>query len=179
MGWGPPAQLANDRALCELRPRCDERLGGLPKHWRRKATCAAAARPALPRQRRLSVPGRRRHARRRRPVCLVSASPLVDADREPSRRPPPGPARILPVNLFDHDALDNRQLHAYAFNMNSERPRPAFTPCLCNALRQATRAVSRLCDEATTRRVAYFVTDGGTAGRQPSRGEQLSGGPQT
>jgi DNA-binding MarR family transcriptional regulator len=31
--------------------------------------------------------------------------------------------------------------------MNSERPNPAATPCLCNALRQATRAVSRLYDE--------------------------------
>jgi DNA-binding MarR family transcriptional regulator len=31
--------------------------------------------------------------------------------------------------------------------MSSERPKPAATPCLCNALRQATRAVSRLYDE--------------------------------
>jgi DNA-binding MarR family transcriptional regulator len=31
--------------------------------------------------------------------------------------------------------------------MSSERPRPAVTPCLCNALRQADRAVSRLYDE--------------------------------
>jgi DNA-binding MarR family transcriptional regulator len=31
--------------------------------------------------------------------------------------------------------------------MNSERPKPATTPCLCNALRQADRAVSRLYDE--------------------------------
>jgi DNA-binding MarR family transcriptional regulator len=31
--------------------------------------------------------------------------------------------------------------------MSSERPRPAATPCLCNALRQADRAVSRLYDE--------------------------------
>src|SRR5262245_34303494 len=31
--------------------------------------------------------------------------------------------------------------------MSSERPRPGATPCLCNALRQATRAVSRLYDE--------------------------------
>jgi DNA-binding MarR family transcriptional regulator len=31
--------------------------------------------------------------------------------------------------------------------MSSERLRPAATPCLCNALRQATRAVSRLYDE--------------------------------
>ena len=31
--------------------------------------------------------------------------------------------------------------------MSSERPKLATTPCLCNALRQATRAVSRLYDE--------------------------------
>ena len=31
--------------------------------------------------------------------------------------------------------------------MSREHPRPAATPCLCNALRQATRAVSRLYDE--------------------------------
>ena len=31
--------------------------------------------------------------------------------------------------------------------MSSERHRPAATPCLCSALRQATRAVSRLYDE--------------------------------
>jgi DNA-binding MarR family transcriptional regulator len=31
--------------------------------------------------------------------------------------------------------------------MSSKRHKPATTPCLCNALRQATRAVSRLYDE--------------------------------
>ena len=31
--------------------------------------------------------------------------------------------------------------------MRSERPRPATTPCLCDALHQATRAVSRRYDE--------------------------------
>jgi DNA-binding MarR family transcriptional regulator len=31
--------------------------------------------------------------------------------------------------------------------MNGERPKPATAPCLCNALRQADRAVSRLYDE--------------------------------
>jgi DNA-binding MarR family transcriptional regulator len=31
--------------------------------------------------------------------------------------------------------------------MSNERHKPAATPCLCNALRQATRAVSRLYDE--------------------------------
>ena len=31
--------------------------------------------------------------------------------------------------------------------MSSEHPKPVPTPCLCNALRQASRAVSRLYDE--------------------------------
>ncbi len=31
--------------------------------------------------------------------------------------------------------------------MTSERPKPAATPCLCAALRQASRAVSRLYDD--------------------------------
>jgi DNA-binding MarR family transcriptional regulator len=31
--------------------------------------------------------------------------------------------------------------------MSSEQHKPAATPCLCNALRQATRAVSRLYDD--------------------------------
>jgi hypothetical protein len=31
--------------------------------------------------------------------------------------------------------------------MSNERHKPAAAPCLCNALRQATRAVSRLYDE--------------------------------
>jgi DNA-binding MarR family transcriptional regulator len=31
--------------------------------------------------------------------------------------------------------------------MSNERSKPAATPCLCNALRQANRAVSRLYDE--------------------------------
>src|SRR5262249_59072920 len=43
--------------------------------------------------------------------------------------------------------LDNRRSPAYTCNMSTERHKPAATPCLCNALRQATRAVSRLYDE--------------------------------
>jgi DNA-binding MarR family transcriptional regulator len=31
--------------------------------------------------------------------------------------------------------------------MSAKQPKPAVTPCLCNALRQASRAVSRLYDE--------------------------------
>src|SRR5882724_8482633 len=43
--------------------------------------------------------------------------------------------------------LDNRRLHAYTFNMSTEKHKLPSTPCLCNALRQASRAVSRLYDE--------------------------------
>src|SRR5260370_3576345 len=43
--------------------------------------------------------------------------------------------------------LDNCRLPAYTFNMSTERHKLAPTPCLCNALRQASRAVSRLYDE--------------------------------
>src|SRR5258708_31402483 len=43
--------------------------------------------------------------------------------------------------------LTNGRLPAYTFNMSAEHHKPAPTPCLCNALRQASRAVSRLYDE--------------------------------
>src|SRR5262245_1921084 len=60
--------------------------------------------------------------------------------------------RILYVDGRAHfgrwkKALDNGQLPVYTTNMSSERYKPASTPCLCNALRQASRAVSRLYDE--------------------------------
>jgi DNA-binding MarR family transcriptional regulator len=41
--------------------------------------------------------------------------------------------------------------------MSGERHRPATTPCLCNALRQASRAVSRLYDDEL-RRVGLRTT---------------------
>jgi DNA-binding MarR family transcriptional regulator len=44
-------------------------------------------------------------------------------------------------------SLDKCRLPAYTFNMSTERHKPAATPCLCNALRQASRAVNRLYDE--------------------------------
>jgi DNA-binding MarR family transcriptional regulator len=44
-------------------------------------------------------------------------------------------------------ALDKRRLRAYTSSMSTERHQLAATPCLCNALRQASRAVSRLYDE--------------------------------
>ena len=38
-------------------------------------------------------------------------------------------------------------MHVYACNVNTERHKRLASPCLCNALRQASRAVSRLYDE--------------------------------
>src|SRR5262249_22226559 len=43
--------------------------------------------------------------------------------------------------------LDHRRLHAYTGNVTIERDNLIASPCLCNALRQASRAVSRLYDE--------------------------------
>jgi DNA-binding MarR family transcriptional regulator len=44
-------------------------------------------------------------------------------------------------------SLDNRRLPAYTYNMSAKKTLPASVPCLCGALRQASRAVSRLYDE--------------------------------
>ena len=43
--------------------------------------------------------------------------------------------------------LDSRHLVAYTSNMNAEKTPPAASPCLCFALRQASRAVSRHYDD--------------------------------
>src|SRR6266705_1928013 len=43
--------------------------------------------------------------------------------------------------------LDNCRLPAYTFNMSAEPHKLVASPCLCNALRQASRAVSRLYDD--------------------------------
>jgi DNA-binding MarR family transcriptional regulator len=43
--------------------------------------------------------------------------------------------------------LDDAGLPAYTGNVKSERHKRLASPCLCNALRQASRAVSRLYDE--------------------------------
>jgi DNA-binding MarR family transcriptional regulator len=45
------------------------------------------------------------------------------------------------------DPLDARRLAAYTCNMSAEKKHPVGVPCLCLALRQASRAVSRLYDE--------------------------------
>ena len=65
------------------------------------------------------------------------------------RRPPRARSRFLPTQgcVSSAASLDICRTHAYTSNVSSERPKPAATPCLCNALRQATRAVSRLYDE--------------------------------
>jgi DNA-binding MarR family transcriptional regulator len=47
----------------------------------------------------------------------------------------------------DTTPLDNRQVAAYTSNMSDKHHNVASTPCLCNALRQASRSVSRLYDE--------------------------------
>jgi DNA-binding MarR family transcriptional regulator len=45
------------------------------------------------------------------------------------------------------DPLDAGRLAAYTCNMSAKKTPPASVPCLCGALRQASRAVSRLYDE--------------------------------
>jgi DNA-binding MarR family transcriptional regulator len=44
-------------------------------------------------------------------------------------------------------ALDKCRLIAYTFSMSAEAHKLVASPCLCNALRQASRAVSRLYDD--------------------------------
>src|SRR5258708_28400108 len=44
-------------------------------------------------------------------------------------------------------ALDSQEVPAYTCCMTDETSKPASTPCLCLALRQASRVVSRLYDE--------------------------------
>jgi DNA-binding MarR family transcriptional regulator len=53
----------------------------------------------------------------------------------------------LGLCCFAHGALDKCRLLVYTYNMSNERPSLIATPCLCNALRQASRAVSRLYDD--------------------------------
>jgi DNA-binding MarR family transcriptional regulator len=43
--------------------------------------------------------------------------------------------------------LTIRRLLVYTFNMNATAPKLVASPCLCNALRQASRAVTRLYDD--------------------------------
>ena len=47
----------------------------------------------------------------------------------------------------DSSPLDNHQVAAYTSNMNAKHHNPDAAHCLCGALRQASRAVSRLYDE--------------------------------
>jgi len=51
-----------------------------------------------------------------------------------------------PEKVSFKSILDNRGLHVYTFNMKAERPPLIASPCFCNSLRQASRAVSRLYD---------------------------------
>src|SRR5215510_8417915 len=59
----------------------------------------------------------------------------------------PWPAGTMQPSPPGGAPLDNCRSLAHTANMSNKRPKPAATPCLCNALRQATRAVSRLYDE--------------------------------
>jgi DNA-binding MarR family transcriptional regulator len=54
--------------------------------------------------------------------------------------------------------------------VSSGQPKPAATPCLCNALRQATRAVSRLYDEEL-RGIGLRTTQFSLLGRLSRAGE--------
>src|SRR5262249_15542675 len=56
------------------------------------------------------------------------------------------PTRVK-IDRIPRGPLDNCRLHAYTCNMKTERHQPIASPCLCNALRQASRAVSRLYDQ--------------------------------
>ena len=51
------------------------------------------------------------------------------------------------MSLSAGDPLDARRLAAYTCNMHAEKKHAVGGPCLCYALRQASRAVSRLYDE--------------------------------
>ena len=51
------------------------------------------------------------------------------------------------TGVFFQPPLDILRVAAYTSNMNAEKPPPTGTPCLCFALRQASRAVSRVYDE--------------------------------
>ena len=58
------------------------------------------------------------------------------------------PIRLLtPRRAGNRRPLDGRSFAAYTSNMSTEKHPPVSSPCLCNALRQASRAVSRLYDE--------------------------------
>jgi hypothetical protein len=62
------------------------------------------------------------------PAESISRSPRADSRAGFRRRDPRG-------------HLDNGRFLAYTFNMKAERHRPTASQCLCNALRQASRAV--------------------------------------
>src|SRR5262245_27591923 len=55
--------------------------------------------------------------------------------------------RLVARPKLVQDPLDERRLYAYTSNMTTEGHKLVASPCLCNALRQASRAVSRLYDE--------------------------------
>src|SRR5262249_17949853 len=97
--------------------------------------------PGLPRR-----PHRRnRHVSRKRysdgttgtgRTCLLLVGGPAKADRQG-----------WPLQGGNGSYLDTEQLPAYTYNMSAETSKPVSIPCLCLALRRASRAVSRLYDE--------------------------------
>src|SRR5262249_55352903 len=81
--------------------------------------------------------------------------PAAQAQLEPTGRQQCAPAakdrRIAADPLTSANCLDKidcvYRLSIARSDMSVEKPQPVPTPCFCNALRQASRAVSRLYDE--------------------------------
>src|SRR5262249_18393301 len=89
----------------------------------------------------------RRPRRRRRPPRSATAEGFRAMKAgHTGRRSSRDDTGTFPAGCFK-PPLDNCRLLAYTSKIASDGPHPASTPCLCNALRQATRAVSRLYDE--------------------------------
>src|SRR5262249_51075380 len=99
------------------------------------------------------------HRRRRWQRCggggLAKPEPAAQAQLEPTGRQQWAPAakdrRIAADPLTPANCLDKidcvYRLSIARSDMSVEKPQPVPTPCFCNALRQASRAVSRLYDE--------------------------------
>jgi DNA-binding MarR family transcriptional regulator len=73
----------------------------------------------------------------------VHAHPKGEGTNIAYRCPTPGGM----LDAISQAPLDNCPFAAYTSNMSAKHPKVGATPCLCGALRQASRAVSRLYDE--------------------------------
>jgi DNA-binding MarR family transcriptional regulator len=95
------------------------------------------------------------NSRGSRPYPILNYTNVHDRQEDPGLNTPRFRAARTPTSLkklniaseFHEDPIDERLLPAYTCNMNSERHNWASSPCFCNVLRQASRAVSRLYDE--------------------------------